>query len=53
MSTVNQDSSENSNDKGTIEKRERDVDMAKKKGKRDKDWEKFEMSLWHETRPQS
>jgi len=25
----------------------------KKKGKRDPDWEKFEMSLWKETRPQS
>lgn len=53
MSTENQDSSEDSNDEETTEKRGRNMDMAKKKRKRDQDWKKFEMSLWHETRPQS
>jgi len=52
MSTVKCDSSQDPvrNEKETTE-RERNT-VTKKKAKRDPNWEKFEMSYWHETRPQ-
>jgi len=53
MSTVKSDSSQDlvRNEKET-EGRESNT-ATKKKIKRDPNWEKFEMSYWQETRPQS
>jgi hypothetical protein len=47
------DSSQDSqNSEKTTKKHESQSDKEKK-AKRDLEWERFEMSFWHETRPQS